>query len=170
MSKAANHFTSSIRSEIVQKFFMKILFGLITIWSYYLILYYSFRRKQGKSLKKMFDNAMYNVKRLGRLILRGSPGKIFFPDKVEGKNNLDRIVTFSKRMLNDTLKETLNRTTVEIVDMVRNFPKIMTKNFICLTPNIILKIRQMQSDNESEAMMQNRFASDLRLTLSKNLI
>ena len=114
----------------------------------------------------MFDNVMYNVERLGRLIVRGSPGKIFFPDKVEGKNNLQRVVTFSKRMLNNTLKETLNKTTVEIVDMVKNFPKDMTKNLVCITPNIILKIREMQSKKDPE-MMERRFLNDIRSSSSK---
>ena len=117
----------------------------------------------------MFDNVMYNVERLGRLIVRGSPGKIFFPDKVEGKNNLQRVVTFSKRMLNNTLKETLNKTTVEIVDMVKNFPKDMTKNLVCITPNIILKIREMQSKKDPE-MMERRFLNDIRSSSSKSLI
>ena len=104
---------------------------------------------------------MYNVKRLARLIVRGSPGKIFFPDKLEGKNNLQRVLTFSKRMLNNTLKQTVNQTTIEIIDMVKNFPTDMTKNLICITPNIILKIRQMQSENDPE-MMERRFLHDLR--------
>ena len=116
----------------------------------------------------MFDNVMYNVERLGRLIVRGSPGKIFFPDKVEGKNNLQRVVTFSKRMLNNTLKETLNKTTVEIVDMVKSFPKDMAKNLICITPNIILKIREMQSKKDPE-MMERRFLNDIRSSSSKSL-
>ena len=119
------------------------------------------RRKKGKHLKEMFDNVMYNAKRLARLIVRGSPGKIFFPDKIEGKNNLQRVLSFSKRMLNNTLKQTVNQTTIEIIDMVKNFPTDMTKNLICITPNIILKIRQMQSENDPE-MMERRFLHDLR--------
>ena len=104
---------------------------------------------------------MYNMKRLARLIVRGSPGKIFFPDKIEGKNNLQRVLSFSKRMLNNTLKQTMNQTTIEIVDMVKKITKDMTKNLICITPNIILKIRQMQSENDPE-MMERRFLHDLR--------
>ena len=97
------------------------------------------------------------------MIVRGNPGKIFFPDAVDGKNNLQRIVTFSKRMLNNTLKETLNRTTTEIVDIVKNAPKDLSKNLICLTPNIILKVRQMQSEKDPSEM-QRRFLRELDLT------
>ena len=114
----------------------------------------------------MFRNITYNVKRLARLILRGSPGKIFFPDEVEGRNNLQRIITFSKRMLNTTLKETLNRTTTEIVEIVKNAPKDLSKNLICLTPNIILKVRQMQSKRDPTEM-QRRFLHELDLTKGK---
>ena len=114
----------------------------------------------------MFRNITYNVKRLARLILRGSPGKIFFPDEVEGRNNLQRIITFSKRMLNTTLKETLNRTTTEIVEIVKNAPKDLSKNLICLTPNIILKVRQMQSKRDPTEM-QRRFLQELDLTRRK---
>ena len=103
---------------------------------------------------------MFNVKRLGRLIVRGSPGKIFFPDKVEGKNNLQRIVSFSKRMLKTTLKETLNTTTTDIIDIVKNAPKDLSKNLICLTPNLLLKVRQMQS-NEDPTELQRRFLKDM---------
>ena len=124
------------------------------------------RRKKGRSLKVWFDNIILNVKRLGRLILRGNPGKIFFPDELEGKNNLQRIVSFSKRMLNNTLKETLNKTTTEIVEIAKNVPKDLSRNLLCLTPNIILKVRQMQS-NRDPTEMQRRFLKDIDLTRSK---
>ena len=100
------------------------------------------------------------------MILRGNPGKIFFPDELEGKNNLQRIVSFSKRMLNNTLKETLNKTTTEIVEIAKNVPKDLSRNLLCLTPNIILKVRQMQS-NRDPTEMQRRFLKDIDLTRSK---
>ena len=125
-----------------------------------------YRRKKKISLKSLLRNTMYNVKRLARLILRGSPRKIFFPDEVEGKNNLQRIMAFSKRMLNTTLKETLNKTTTEIVEIVKNAPKDLSKNLICLTPNIILKVRQMQSKRDPTEM-QRRFLQELDLTRRK---
>ena len=107
-----------------------------------------------------------NVKRLARLILRGNPKKIFFPNEADGKNNLQRIVNFSKRMLNDTLKQTLNRTTTEIIEIAKNAPKDLSKNLICLTPNIILKIRQMQSERNLDDM-QRRLFKDLGMTKRK---
>ena len=107
-----------------------------------------------------------NVKRLARLILRGNPKKIFFPNEADGKNNLQRIVSFSKRMLNDTLKQTLNRTTTEIIEIAKNAPKDLSKNLICLTPNIILKVRQMQSKRDPTEM-QRRFLQELDLTRRK---
>ena len=124
------------------------------------------RRQRDRSLKIWFDNIKFNLKRLGRLILRGNPGKIFFPDELEGKNNLQRIVSFSKRMLNNTLKETLNKTTTEIVEIAKNVPKDLSRNLLCLTPNIILKVRQMQS-NRDPTEMQRRFLKDIDLTRSK---
>ena len=70
-------------------------------------------------------------------------------------------------MLNTTLKETLNRTTSEIIEIAKTFPKDISKNLICLTPNIILKVRQMQSkSNPTE--MQKRFLRDLDLTQRKD--
>ena len=112
---------------------------------------------------------MYNVKRLARLIVHGNSDKIFCPEKADGKNNIQRIVAFSERMLNDALKERLNKTTLEVVDMVTNFPKGMTKNLICITPNIILKIREMQSRKESE-LIRERFTNDLNLVSSKLML
>ena len=69
-------------------------------------------------------------------------------------------------MLNDTLKQTLNRTTTEIIEIAKNVPKDLSKNLICLTPNIILKVRQMQSENDPDEM-ERRFLKDLETTRRK---
>jgi len=74
-------------------------------------------------------NIMFNMKRLARLIVGGNPGKIFFPDA--GKNSLQRTVTFSNRLLTD------------IVEIVKNTPKELSRNLICITPKVILKFRQI---------------------------
>ena len=72
---------------------------------------------------------MFNVKRLARLIVGGNPGKIFFPDA--WKNSLQKIVAFSNRLLTD------------IVEIVKNAPKDLSRNLICITPKVILKFRQI---------------------------
>ena len=104
---------------------------------------------------------MYNAKRLGKFILRGNPGKIFFPNEREGKNNLQRIVTFSRRLLNDTLKAALNKTTTEVIELAKNVPKDTAKNLICLTPNIVLKVRQMMSE-KGQNSIERRYYQDIR--------
>ena len=111
---------------------------------------------------------MYNAKRLGKFILRGNPGKIFFPNEREGKNNLQRIVTFSRRLLNDTLKAALNKTTTEVIELAKNVPKDTAKNLICLTPNIVLKMRQMLSEKDQNSI-ERQFSQDIRLHSCKYL-
>ena len=69
-------------------------------------------------------------------------------------------------MLNNTLKQTLNRTTTEIIEIAKNAPKDLSKNLICLTPNIILKVRQMQSKRDPDEM-QRRILKNLDMKRRK---
>ena len=125
-------------------------------------VFLTYRKKNKNSPKDWFNEIIHNSKRLGRLILRGNSKKIFFPNEQEGKNNLQRMVAFSKRLLNNTLKATLNKTTSDVVEIAKNTPKDLAKNLICLTPNIILKVRQMNSKKDPD-IMERRFLHDIKL-------
>ena len=127
------------------------------------LYFLSYRKKNKNSPKDWLNEIIYNSKRLGKLLLRGNSGKIFFPNEQEGKNNLQRIVAFSKRLLNNTLKATLNRTTSDVVEMAKTAPKDLAKNLICLTPNIILKLRQMTSKKDPNSI-ERLFLQDKRHT------
>ena len=107
-----------------------------------------FNRKKKKSPRQWLNEIQYNFQRLGRLVLRGNPQKIFFPDKEEGKNNLQHIVEFSNKMLNTALKQTVNKSATEVIETAKDIPKDLTKNLICLAPNIIRKFRQMNAMEE----------------------
>ena len=114
------------------------------------------------------QNVIHNWQRFARLVLRGTPEKVFFPDKKDGSNNLEKILTIGETMINTTLITTLNQTTMEVLQNIQEFPEETAKNMICLAPNIIRKIRDMNA-MENPARLQRKLFQDLHRVTGKYL-
>ena len=64
-------------------------------------------------------------------------------------------------MINKTLSRTINQTTVEVLQTIKDFPKNTARNMLCFAPNIISKIRNINA-MENSSTFQRRYLADLQ--------
>ena len=107
------------------------------------------------------QNIRHNWRRLSHLILRGSPGKALFPEEHEGPNNLEKMLLLGDTVINRALESTLNQTTAEVLQTIKDFPKETVKNMVCFAPSIIRKLRDMNA-MENSSTLQRRYFEDLQ--------
>ena len=65
-------------------------------------------------------------------------------------------------MINTVIKQTLNKTVVQLADLAKDIPKEVTKKIVCFTPRIIRHIRTKQA-RENRPRLKRRIKTLLGL-------
>ena len=116
--------------------------------------------KKQKSPRYWIQNFLFNWKRFSKLLLKGNPGKIIFPD--DRQNALQKLLKVGEKVLNQTLTSAFNTTTMEVIQSFKEFPEVAVKNTICTVPYIIRKIRDHQAMKNPSSLRRRHFKQLLR--------
>ena len=109
-----------------------------------------------------YDEIIFNVRRISKLLLRGKFGDVVYPKGIEGPNNLERLVKYTNKHLSGALQKSLNTTFNELATSAKQAPKDFIKNLICLAPNL-MRLAKSKRDQENKHQIKKRYARYLEV-------